>query len=70
MGMEFRRGEKLWLSGEQVVFVEHHANRIGGAVVRRPNATSARVVPVWKLARDRPESIARANAVPTSADWL
>ena len=68
--MEFRRGEKLWLSGKQVIFVEYHANRVGGAVVRRPDETSARVVPVWKLAHDQAESIARANTVPTSADWL
>jgi len=71
MGKEFQRGEKLWLRGEQVIFVEYHGNRVGGAVVvRPPDETSTRVVPAWKLARDRAESIARANAMPSSADWL
>jgi hypothetical protein len=46
MGKEFQRGEKLWLRGEQVGFVEYHGNRVGGAVVvRPPDETSTRVVP-------------------------
>ncbi len=64
---DFRAGEQLWLRGQQVIFVEYHhyaAHRIGAAVVRRPNETMSRVVPLWKLARDRSESLARANAIP------
>jgi hypothetical protein len=65
----FGAGEQLWLRGQQVIFVEYHryaAYRIGAAVVRRPNETTTRVVPLWKLARDRTESLARANAIPAS----
>jgi hypothetical protein len=65
----FRAGERLWLRGQQVIFVEYHryaANRIGAAVVRRHNETTTRVVPLWKLARDRAESLARQNAIPAS----
>jgi len=71
---EFRRGEKLWLGGREVTFVEYHPfgyrqsdgpPSIGAAVVRRQNETETRVVALWRLARDRAESVARANAIPT-----
>jgi hypothetical protein len=67
---EFRAGEQLWLRGEQVTFIEHHryvGHRVGAAVVRRSNETTTRVVPLWKLSRDRAESIARQNAIPASS---
>lgn len=63
----FQIGEQLWLRGQQVIFVgyqRHAAHRIGVAAVRRPNETTARVVPLWKLAKDRAESLARQNAMP------
>jgi hypothetical protein len=50
-----------------VIFLDYHrsaASRVGAAVVRRLNEQGARVVPLWKLARDRAESIARSNAIP------
>jgi hypothetical protein len=70
---EFRRGEQLWLNGREVTFMEYHrfeyhrsvaAPRIGAAVVRRHDEIETRVVPLWKLTRDRAESLARANAIP------
>ena len=67
MGTEFRRGDELWLGGRKVIFLEYHrsaAARVGAAVVRRHDEEGARVVPVWKLARDRAESVARSNAIP------
>lgn len=63
---KFQRGERLWLSGREVTFVEYRryaAPRIVAAVVRRADELETRVVPLWKLARDRVESLARANAV-------
>ena len=70
---EFRSGERLWLCGREVTFVEYHgfeyqrrvAPRIGAAVVRRDGEAETRRVPLWILARERAESVARANAVPT-----
>jgi hypothetical protein len=55
----FQIGEQLWLRGRPVIFVgyqRHAAHRIGVAAVRRPNGTTARVVPLWKLAKDRAEA--------------
>jgi hypothetical protein len=55
------------LSGREVTFVEYRryaTTRIGAAVVRRADELETRVVPLWKLARDRAESLARASAVP------
>jgi hypothetical protein len=63
----FERGEHLWLAGRKVIFVDYHrsaAARIGAAVIRREDEDGSRVVPLWKLARDRAESIARSNAIP------
>lgn len=63
----FRAGEQLWLRGRRVTFVDYHryaAHHIGVAVVRRQNEQEVRVVPLWKLTRDRAESLARANAMP------
>jgi hypothetical protein len=65
----FQAGEQLWLRGRRVTFVDYHryaAHRIGVAVVRRQNEQEVRVVPLWKLARDRAESLARAHAMPAS----
>jgi hypothetical protein len=73
MGSEFRRGEELWLGGRKVVFLEYHrsaAARVAAAVVRRHDEEGARVVPLWKLARDRAESIARSNAIPAQLTGL
>lgn len=64
---QYHRGEQFWLRGERVTFVGHHryaAHRIAAAVVRRYNENEVRVVPLWKLTRDRGESLARANAIP------
>jgi hypothetical protein len=63
----FEHGEELWLAGRKVIFVDYHrsaAARIGVAVIRRDDEDGTRVVPLWKLARDRAESIARSNAIP------
>jgi hypothetical protein len=65
---EFSRGEQVWLGGREVTFLEYHryaGSRIGAAVVRRKDARQTRVVALWKLARDRAESVARANAMPS-----
>ena len=62
----FHAGEQLWLRGQRVIFVYYHAHRNGAAVVRRHNEKEVRVVPLWKLTRDRSESLARANAIPAS----
>jgi hypothetical protein len=63
----FRKGERLWLCGREVTFVDYFGHgsepRIGSAVVRRAGET--RNVPLWILARDQAESIARANAIPS-----
>jgi hypothetical protein len=67
MAEVFGKGEELWLGGRKVIFLEYHRSaspRVGAAVVRRLNEEGARVVPLWKLARDRAESIARTNAIP------
>jgi hypothetical protein len=65
----FRTGERLWLCGRQVTFVDYRSQsseaRIGSAVVRRDGESGTRDVPLWILARDRAESVARANAIPT-----
>jgi len=63
---EFRPGEQVWLKGRQVTFVECslHGSRFGAAVVRRENEAVTRVVPLWKLARNRAESLAREYAIP------
>jgi hypothetical protein len=63
---KFRSGEQLWLHGERVTFVDYHdyaSHRVGAAMVRRQDDTTVRVVPLWKLARDPAESLARANAI-------
>jgi hypothetical protein len=63
----FRAGEQLWLRGQLVTFVDYHRyapRRIDAAVVRRRDEREVRVVPLWKLTRDREESLVRANAIP------
>jgi len=65
----FRAGDRLWLRGQQVTFVEYHryaAHRIETALIRRNNESEARVVAAWKLAHDRSESLERAKAIPVS----
>jgi hypothetical protein len=69
---EFRRGERLWLCGREVTFVEYRrfeyqrsrAPRIGAAVVQRDGEAETRDAPLWLLARDCAESVSRANAIP------
>jgi hypothetical protein len=63
----FRAGERVWLRGQRVTFVDYHRyapRRIDAAVVRRRDETEVRVVPLWKLTRNRQESLARANTIP------
>jgi hypothetical protein len=63
----FRAGEQVWLRGQRVTFVDHHRyapHRTDAAVVRRRDETVVRVDPLWKLTRDREESLARADAIP------
>jgi hypothetical protein len=43
-------------------YLRDAGHRIGAAVVRRSNEQATRVVSLWKLALDRAESLARANA--------
>ena len=66
--VEFRRGEKLWLVGHEVTFVDYRfprlEQRLGAAVVQRPGEGELCEVPLWLLARDEAESVARANAIP------
>jgi hypothetical protein len=52
--------------GLAVTLVEYRryaGHRIGAAVVRRSIEQPTCVVSLWKLARDRAESLARANAM-------
>jgi hypothetical protein len=63
----FQAGEQLWLRGQRVTFVDYHRyapHRVGAAVVRRHSEKEVRVVPLWKLTRDRHESLARTDAIP------
>jgi hypothetical protein len=76
MAKTFTNGEKVWVAGCEVTFVDYrhfeyaHAARsgIGAAVVKRPDEAGTREVPLWLLARDEAESVARANAVPIQLD--
>jgi hypothetical protein len=69
---EFQRGERLWLCGREVTFVDYRrfeyqdarAPRIGAAVVQRDGEIETRDTPLWLLARDCAESVSRANAIP------
>jgi len=69
---EFRSGETVWVAGREVTFVDYRrfeyvrarVPRMGAAVVRRPGEDGTRDVPLWLLARDQAESVARANAIP------
>ena len=70
----FRTGERLWLCGREVTFVAYSSysasGRIGTAVVHRDGGGETRDVPLWILARDQAESVARANAIPAQlASW-
>src|SRR5262249_32892409 len=70
----FRSGEQLWLCGREVTFVAYSSHgasgRIGSAVVCRDGGRETRDVPLWILARDQAESVARANAIPAQlASW-
>ena len=66
--VEFHQGEKLWLVGCEVTFVDYRVARpewrIGAAVVQRPGEHEVCKVPLWLLARDQAESVTRANAIP------
>jgi hypothetical protein len=80
-GREFHPGERLWLCGREVTFVDFYpfeyqrtpGTGIGAAVVQRDGESRTRDVPLWILARDRDESVSRANAVPSQLidylDW-
>lgn len=69
----FSTGERLWLCGREVTFVRYHdaghprpaGPRIGAAVIVRDGELETRDVPLWILARDRAESVSRANSLPT-----
>jgi hypothetical protein len=64
---QYRVGEQLWLRGQPVTFVErlpHAALGMRAAVVRREGEATTRVVPLWKLGRDRAESLERQYATP------
>jgi hypothetical protein len=64
----FRQRERLWLCGREVTVVDYRrhgsAPRIGSALVRRDGEVDTKDVPLWMLARDEAESVARANAIP------
>ena len=68
----FSSGEKVWVAGREVTFVDYRRfeylqatePRTGAAVVQRPGEDRTRDVPLWLLARDHAESVARANAIP------
>ena len=64
----FKQGEQLRLWGREVTFLDYHRRgsepRIGSALIRRDGEVDTRDVPLWMLARDPAESVARANAVP------
>jgi hypothetical protein len=66
----FHPGEQVWLRGQLVTFVDHHTyapnQSIDAAVIRRQGETSVRVVPLWKLTRDRAASLTRTSAKPAS----
>ena len=69
---EFSSGEKVWVAGREVTFVDYRrfeyvrasVPRMGAAMVRRPDEDVTRDVPLWLVARDQAESVARANAIP------
>lgn len=68
---EFHQGEKLWLVGREVTFVDYRLSRsrqrIGplvAVVVQRSGEDEPSEVPLWLLARDEAESVSRANAIP------
>ena len=68
----FSNGEQVWLAGRRVTFVDYRhfeyadaaAAGIGAAVVQRPGEPGTRAVPLWLIARDEAESVARARAIP------
>jgi hypothetical protein len=72
MSSEFSQGEKLWLVGREVTFVDYSLAKserrigplIGRVVVQRPGERELCGVPLWLLARDEAESVLRANAIP------
>ena len=78
---ECRRGEKLWLWGREVTFLQYDppdyrssaGPGIASAVVQREGEIGTRNVPVWILARDPAESFLRASAIPDQLvrawDW-
>ena len=76
---EFHQGEKLWLVGREVTFVDYRLSRsgrrlgplIGAVVVQGPGERELREVPLWLLARDQAESVSRANAIPIQLEaWV
>jgi hypothetical protein len=66
---QYRVGEQLWLRGRRVTLVErlpHASLGMRAAIVRREGEATARVVPLWRLARDRAESLERQYATPAT----
>lgn len=65
----YQVGEQLWLRGRRVTLVERlppAALGIRAAVVRREGEATNRVVPLWRLGRDRAESLERQHATPAA----
>lgn len=68
-GRGFSAGERLWLCGHPVTFVNYHtyaSSRIKVALVRRQNEAQVRVVVAAKLARDRAKSLDLEATIPAS----
>jgi hypothetical protein len=64
---QFRAGERLWLHGQPVTFVDYHRDAphaADAAVVRRRDEKTSRVVPLRKLMRNREESLWTPDGCP------
>ena len=62
----FNHGQQAWLRGEKVTFIECPVgSRLGAAVVRKQGEATTRVVPLWKLAHGRAESLERSTVAYT-----
>jgi hypothetical protein len=58
----FSPGQEVWLRGQRVVFLDYIGT---GARIRR-TPDDVRVVPAYKLALDRRESLALATTIPAA----